>query len=235
MTVDQEAQKALAAQAAAALVEDGQVIGLGSGTTVAYLLDALGARVRDGLRCTGVPTSDETARIAAALGIPLGTLEEHPALDLDLDGADEVDPHLDLIKGRGGALLREKIVASAARRLIAIVDESKLVQRLGERAPLPVEIVPFGWSVTVAAIAALGAKAEIRGGPPASGGFRTDNGNLIADCHFAGLSDPQALAARLNAIPGVVDHGLFLNMTALALVGHADGRVERLTPPARVR
>jgi ribose 5-phosphate isomerase A len=228
VALDQEAQKALAARAAAALVENGQVIGLGSGTTVAYLLEALGTRVRDGLRCTGVPTSDETARCAAGLGIPLATLEDCPSLDLDIDGADEVNPRLDLIKGRGGALLREKIVASAARRLVVMVDETKLVRRLAERATLPVEIVPFGWSVTVAAIAALGAQVEIRGG---SQPFHTDNGNLIADCRFAPLARPQTTATRLSAIPGVVGHGLFLNMTSLVLVGRADGRVDRLTPP----
>jgi ribose 5-phosphate isomerase A len=227
VSLTQDQQKALAARAAAALVEDGQVLGLGSGTTVAYLLSALAERVRAGLHCTGVPTSEATAQLARSLGINLATLDEHPVLDLDLDGADEVDPHLNLIKGRGGALLREKIVAAASRRFVVIVDESKLVQHLGERAMVPAEIVPFGWPATVRALAGLGATVELRGGAQP---FRTDNGNLIADCRFADLSAPTALAARLNAIPGVVEHGLFLGMAALALVAHADGGVSRLQP-----
>jgi ribose 5-phosphate isomerase A len=224
VALDQEQQKALAAQAAAKLIEDGQVIGLGSGTTVAYLLQALGDRVRGGLRCTGVPTSEETARVAASLGIAVSTLEEHPSLDLDLDGADEVDPALNLIKGKGGALLREKIVASAARRLVIIVDQSKLVEHLGGSAPVPVEIVPFGWSVTLAALRAVGATGEIRGGKEP---YRTDNGNLIVDCHFADLVDPNEIATRMNAIPGVVGHGLFLGMASVVIAGHADGHVSR--------
>ena len=220
--LDLEEQKALSARAAARLVEDGQIIGLGTGTTMAYLIDALAERTRAGLRFVGVPTSESTERAARAVGFELSSLEKHPTLDLDIDGADEVDPQLDLIKGRGGALLREKIVACAARRFVVVVDESKPVQRLGERSTVPVEVVPFGWTATQRAIEALGAEAVLRGaGEP----FRTDNGNFILDCRFANLSDPARLARTVKGLPGVVEHGFFLGLASLVLVGHADGTV----------
>jgi ribose 5-phosphate isomerase A len=222
MPLDGEQQKALVSSVAAELVEDGQVIGLGTGTTVAYLIDALGARVRAGLRFTAVPTSENTERAARAAGLTLAGLDRHPLLDLDLDGADEVDPRLDLIKGRGGALLREKIVACAARRFIVLVDEAKPVQRLGERMTVPVEIVPFGWTATLRRLEQLGATAVLRGGEQP---LRTDNGNFVLDCRFSDLTDPAPLAAAVKAVSGVVEHGLFLGLASQVLVGRADGSV----------
>jgi ribose 5-phosphate isomerase A len=225
MPFDVEQQKALVSNAAAALVQDGQVVGLGTGTTVAYLIGALGERVRAGLRFTGVATSDITDRAARAAGLTLDGLERYPVLDLDLDGADEVDPRLDLVKGRGGALLREKIVACAARRFIVLVDEGKLVRRLGEIASLPIEIVPFGWTVTMRALEKLGAAASLRGGERP---HCTDNGNYILDCKFPSLAEPGPLASAIKAVPGVVEHGLFLDLASLVLVGHADGTITRM-------
>jgi ribose 5-phosphate isomerase A len=226
MTLDAEQQKALAAGVAAGMVEDGQVVGLGTGTTVAYLLVALAKRVREGLRFVGLCTSEQTESAARAAGMTVSSLERYPRLDLDIDGADQVDSDLNLIKGHGGALLREKIIASAARRFVVIVDESKLVRHLGEPPCLPVEIVPFGWTSTRAALEGLGAKAELRGGEAAP--FRTDNGNLILDCRFATLADPAEIAARIKALPGVIEHGIFLGLASIALVGHADGTVTTL-------
>lgn len=224
--LDVEGQKRIAGRWAAQQVEDGMVVGLGSGSTAAWAVRALAERVAAGLRCTGVATSLETDALARSLGIPMSTLDEQGALDLAIDGADEVDPHLDLIKGAGGALLREKLVELAARDLLMIVDERKLVAALGERAAVPVEIVPFGWRRTVAALERLGGSALLRGGADAP--FRTDGGHYIADCRFGRLADPAALAAAIKALPGVVEHGLFLGMAGRAAVGHADGTVEVL-------
>jgi len=227
MPLDVEQQKALVSGVAAELVEDGQVIGIGTGTTVAYLIDALAERARAGLRFTAVATSESTDRAARAAGFTLAGLERHPVLDLDLDGADEVDPRLNLIKGRGGALLREKIVACASRRFIVMVDEAKPVQRLGESASVPVEIVPFGWTATRRAVERLGATANLRGGEQP---FRSDNGNFILDCRFRDLTDPAPLATAVKSIPGVVEHGLFLGLASLVLVAHADGSVSKMEP-----
>jgi ribose 5-phosphate isomerase A len=223
--LEPEQQKALAARTAAELVQDGQIVGLGTGTTVAYLLEALGERVRAGLRFIAVPTSRETARLATVRGIPLTSLDDHPRLDIDIDGADEVDPNLNLIKGRGGALLREKLVAAASGRFVVIADESKLVTRLGEHMPVPVEVVPFGWTVTLAALSRLGAVTKLRGEKTP---FHTDNGNLIIDCRFAPQAAPNELAAQVKALPGVVEHGWFLGMASLAVIAHAGGTVTRL-------
>lgn len=224
MPLDQAAQKALAGRRAAEAVQDGMVVGLGTGSTAAALLEALGQRVRDGLRFTGVPTSEATARRAAELGIPLATLEERPGLDLDIDGADEVDPRGELIKGLGGALLREKIVACAARRLLIMVDESKLVGRLGEKAPVPVEVVRFGWTCTAQALRALGAVPVLRGGTASP--FLTDGGNLVLDCRFPAGADLVALAGPLKATVGVVEHGLFTGMRPTIVVARGDGTCE---------
>ncbi len=221
LSLDQAGQKRAAAVRAADEVRAGMIVGLGSGTTAAVLVARLAERVREGLRFTGVPTSEATARQARSLGIPLATLDEHPELDLDLDGADEVDGRRNLIKGLGGALLREKIVAAAARRLVIIVDESKLVERLGERAPLPVEVVRFGWRRTAAALRALGADPALRGS--ADDPFVTDGGNVILDCRFPLGADLAALADAIKLTVGVVEHGLFVGLRPTVVVGRADG------------
>jgi ribose 5-phosphate isomerase A len=227
--------KQRAAEAAALLVQPGMVVGLGTGSTSAFFVCALGARIRDGLLIAGgIPTSDATAALAQAEGVPLTTLDMHPVIDLAVDGADEVEPtRLDLIKGAGGALLREKIVASASRRFVVVVDEAKLVTRLGERFPVPVELVPFAHGVVPGLLRGLGAgKAAIRlrqDGTP----FLTDNGNLIADAGFDPIADPATLETAILALVGVVDCGLFIGRTDLVLVGGADG-VRRLTRGQRI-
>lgn len=220
------AMKARAAQQAAALVEDGMLVGLGSGSTSALMVQALAERAREGLRFTGVPTSEATVELATRLGLRLTSLDDQPHLDLTLDGADEVDPRLNVIKGGGGALLREKIVAGAARRLVLIVDHTKLVDHLGRRWALPVEIVPFGWTVTAAALTALGARPVRRthdDGAP----FVTDGGHYILDCRFDPFPEPEPLATRIKSLVGVVEHGMFLGMAEAVVVGYPD-RVEVL-------
>jgi len=217
----QEQGKALAGAEAAMRVQAGMRVGLGTGSTVAYFLTALGQRYRQrevpGI--VGVPTSIWTENRAKDLGIPVGTLEEVKSLDLTVDGADEVDPQLDLIKGLGGALLREKMVAQATRYFLIIVDESKVVRRLGTRSPLPVEVVPFSWQSHLAFLDGLGASGSLRRdqtGEP----FTTDNGNFILDCRFQeGIEDPAALDRAFASRAGVVETGLFLGMAGEALVG----------------
>lgn len=222
LPLDQAGQKALAARRAVAEVQDGMVLGLGTGSTSALVVSELGRRIeREGLRVVGVPTSEATMAQARALSIPLATLDQHPQLDLDIDGADEVDPRRDLIKGLGGALLREKIIALAARRLVIVVDESKVVSRLGEHAPVPVEVVPFGWRRTAAELVALGAEPRLRAA--AAGPFQTDGGHFILDCRFAEGRDLAELAGALKALTGVVEHGLFCGMRPTVVVGGADG------------
>ncbi len=208
--------KRQSAELAVAAVEDGMVVGLGTGSTAKIAVDLLGARVAAGLRIVGVPTSEATAAQARSLGIELGTLAEHPALDLTIDGADEVHTGtLDLIKGLGGALVREKIVAAASRRMIVIVDESKLVSALGG-VRLPVEVVQFGWQATLRHLERAGAQGVLRmkDGAP----FVTDNGNHILDCQLD-LADPAAADAALNAIPGVVMSGLFIGIATRVIAG----------------
>ncbi|MDQ7029438.1 MAG: ribose-5-phosphate isomerase RpiA [Ardenticatenia bacterium] len=208
-------------------VRDGMALGLGTGSTVKYALERLSAHLRSGrLRhIVGVPTSEQTADLSRHLGIPLVSLEETPLLDLYIDGADEIDPELNLIKGLGGALLREKIVACAARHMVVIADERKRVARLGQRAPLPVEVLPFGWNLHADWLAALGCTPLLRrraDGTP----FVTDNGNYIYDCTFpGGISAPHELQAQLNTRPGVVEHGLFLGYAHVAVVAGGTGNV----------
>jgi ribose 5-phosphate isomerase A len=214
--------KRAAAKRAVAEVADGMVVGLGSGSTAALALEYLAERVAGGLRITGIPTSEATAALARRLGIPLTDFDRHRRIDLTIDGADQVERGtLHLIKGLGGALLREKIVAAASARLIIAVDESKLVDRLGDRTPLPVEIVRFGWQTTLDRLTALGGAPRLRreNGEPVT----TDGGNLIADCAFPGVPDPTALQARLSAAIGVVETGLFIGMAAAVVVGGPDG------------
>jgi ribose 5-phosphate isomerase A len=223
--VEQDHEKQTAARAAAALVESGSIVGLGSGSTATYAIRFLGERVREGLKIVGIPTSQKTKQLAEQLGIPLATLDQHPQIDIDIDGADEIDPHLNLIKGGGGALLREKIIASASRRFIVVGDSSKQVAHLG-KFPLPVEVIPFAQSLIAKRISALGAQVSLRGG---SNPFVTDEGHHILDCTFGEILDPAGLAVKLHAIPGVVEHGLFIGMAEVALIGK-DGGVTQLRP-----
>jgi len=207
--------KRAAAAAALELVTPGMRLGLGTGSTARRFVELLGARVAQGLDVICVPTSEETRAQAEELKIPLATIEERPELDLTVDGADEFDSRLRLIKGGGGALLREKIVASASARMIVIADSSKFVVTLG-RFPLPVEVTPFGLEATRRSILreaeATGASGAVLLRKRAGEIFISDNGNYIVDCHFAALPDPDALAQRLSAIPGVVEHGLFIGI-----------------------
>jgi ribose 5-phosphate isomerase A len=225
---DVEAKKRRAAARAVAFIENGMRLGLGSGSTARHVVEIVARKLDAGeLRdIVGVPTSRSTEALAAGLGIPLLTLDEQPRLDLTIDGADEVNPALDVIKGLGGALLWEKIVARASDRLVIVVDESKLVTKLGERAPLPVEVVPFGWTTHMQFFKDLGADPRVRtddvGAP-----FRTDSGNLIVDCGFeSGIPSARDVERSLNERAGVVESGLFLGMaTAVVVAGDDDARV----------
>jgi ribose 5-phosphate isomerase A len=215
-------EKQLAARAAVQLVESGNIVGLGSGSTATYAIRFLAERVREGLKIVGIPTSQKTKQLAEQLGIPLSTLEEHPQIDIDVDGADEIDPQLNLIKGGGGALLREKVVASASRRFIVVAESTKQVARLG-KFPLPVEVIPFAQSVIQTRIEALGAQVSLRR-YAYDNPYVTDEGHHILDCYFGEIADPPALAQKLRSFPGVVEHGLFIDMAEMAFVGK-DGRV----------
>jgi ribose 5-phosphate isomerase A len=225
MPKTQEDLKRAAALRAIAYLTSGTVIGLGTGSTVRPLLDLLGERLAAGaLRdIVAVPTSADTATRCRALGIPLTTLDEHPELALAVDGADEVGPRLDLIKGLGGALLHEKLVARAAQRFVIVADASKRVRKLGTRSPVPVEVVPFGWSTHLPFLRKLGAEPALRrtaAGDP----FVTDAGHYIVDCRFSGgLRDPRAVARALALRPGIVADGLFLGMAHVAVVAGAGG------------
>lgn len=213
--------KTRAAERAVELVPDGADIGLGSGSTAEIAIQLLGDRVREGLRLRGAPTSERTARLAMDVGIPLVSLEETVELELTLDGADEVDPNLNLIKGLGGALTREKIVARASKLEVILVDESKLVSTLGEKAPLPVEVIPFGWTRAVRELEGMGLSPELRRerGEP----YVTDNGNYILHLHTGPISDPQALHTQVLSVVGVVETGLFIGIAGLVVIGGAGG------------
>ena len=223
-----EELKKKAGEEAANRIQSGQRIGLGTGSTVRYFLEALGKRLSSGelSHIVGVPTSKNTEKLARSLNIPLTTLETESSLDLCVDGADEVDPQLNLIKGLGGALLREKIVAMASERFIVIVDNGKLVQRLGEKCPVPAEVLPFGWNTTAEQIKALGGRPALRADN--SSPYITDQKNHILDCHFGPIGDAESLAQQLDSIAGVLGHGLFLNIAQEAIVGTPDG-VDHLT------
>lgn len=215
--------KRQAALKAVDYVQDGMVIGLGTGSTAKHMILALGERIRQGLKIRGVPTSQETADLARSQGIPLIESDNTWTLDLAIDGADQVDPQLCLIKGGGGALLKEKIVAAAARQLIIVVDHTKRVPVLGNSFPLPIEVVPFGWGNTAKQLEAIAGKAVLRerGGLP----FRTEAGHLILDLHVGSITDPADLEIRLNQVPGVVETGLFVGRTSLLIVGAPEGVV----------
>jgi ribose 5-phosphate isomerase A len=218
-------EKEAAGRAAAELVRDGDVVGLGTGSTAYFAVVALGERVKAGLKIIGIPTSVQTADLARTLGIPLTTLDEHPEIDITIDGADEVDPRLNLIKGGGGALLREKVVASVTKKMVVVADSGKVVATLG-KFPLPVEVISFARTVVEKTIVSLGAMPKLRTKPDGSP-YLTDNGNQILDCSFGAIADPAALAHELNGTPGVVEHGLFIGLAKLALVGRGD-RVDEL-------
>jgi len=222
--------KRAAAERALALVRDGMRVGLGTGSTAAHFVAALGDRVRAGLAVVGVPTSEATRAQAEGEGIALATLDDVPELDLTVDGADELDDGLRLIKGGGGALLREKIVAAASRRMVVIADGSKRVERLG-RFPLPIEVIPFGLGATRRAVAAAveraGAQGDLRLRSAANGKpFATDGGHFILDAHLGRIDAPEALAAALATIPGVVEHGLFLGLATGGILATDDGLIE---------
>ena len=217
-------EKDAAARASLRYVNDGDIVGLGTGSTAAFMVRALAEKVRAGLKIVGIPTSKRTEELAASLGIAVTTLDEYQDINVTIDGADEFDSQLRLIKGGGGALLREKIVASASRKLVIIADSSKQARKLG-RFPLPVEVIPFAEKLVARKIVAMGAQVKLReyayGNP-----FVTDEGHHILDCHFGEIDDPEKIGSELRFMPGIVEHGLFLNMASVVVVGKADGVVE---------
>src|SRR5579864_5047662 len=227
MTNDQgtsDLEKEAAARASLQFIQDGQVVGLGTGSTAAYFIKLLAEKVRNGLRIRGIPTSVRSLELAKSLGIPLTTLEECQEIAVTVDGADEVDPELRLIKGGGGALLREKIVASATKQFIVVADESKQVARLG-KFPLPVEVIKFAEALVAKRITALGAevklRADVEGNP-----YVTDENNHILDCRFGEIRDADGLARKLSEMPGVVEHGLFIGMASVALFARGSEVIE---------
>jgi ribose 5-phosphate isomerase A len=232
MSIDRDQLKRAAALRAIKEVEDGMVVGLGTGSTAAFVVEGLAARVATGLRVVGIPTSERTAAQARRLGIPIATFAEHQRLDLTIDGADEVQlGTLDLIKGLGGALLREKIVAAASDRLVIVVDEEKLVEQLGEHTPVPVEVSQFGWQATAVALAKLNCVPERRyatGEQP----YVTDGGNFILDCRFGHLAHPGAIEQNIAMTVGTVESGLFVGRTSVVVVASTTG-VEVLVPPEK--
>jgi ribose 5-phosphate isomerase A len=226
--VDDATRLARLAEAAAALVEDGMLLGLGSGSTAEATIRALGVRVAAGLRVSGVPTSARTERLARELDIPLCSLDEVDRLDLGIDGADEIDPKLDVVKGRGGALLYEKLVALTCQRYLIVAASEKLVARLGTRMPLPVEVVPVGWKQTASRLESRGCRTVLRrmtDGAP----FVSDGGHYVFDCATGPIAEALELAASLKAITGVVDHGIFAGFADRAMVVDPDGTVSTLT------
>jgi ribose 5-phosphate isomerase A len=220
----QDQLKKQAGEAAARLVEDGMIVGLGTGSTAAYAIEALGRRVTaEGLRISGIPTSARTMEQARSVHIPLTTFAEHAEIDLTIDGADEVLPGpLYLIKGHGGALLREKIVAAASKRMVVVADASKLVKTLGELCSVPTEIVPFGWEATQKKLERLNAYPVLRLGADKKP-YVTDGGHYILDCAFGAMADPKEIAHHLDHVVGLVEHGLFLKFATEAVIAGADG------------
>ena len=221
----QDEAKRLVAKRAVEFVKDGMAVGLGTGTTSTMFIHELAARVQQGLKIRCVASSDASHNLGLSLGMDVTTLDELPELDVYIDGADEVGPGLVLIKGGGGALLREKIVASAAKEFVVVVDSTKMVERLG-RFPLPVEVVKMALPVVEPRLAALGLNPKQRTAKNGSGPYLTDEGNYILDCACGSIDDPEVMAAEIRGIVGVVEHGLFLGMATLALVAGEDGVTE---------
>jgi ribose 5-phosphate isomerase A len=218
-----------AAQAALEYVKDGMVVGLGTGSTSAHFVRLLGERVRQGLRVKGVPTSEATRNLAEQVGVPLLEISQVASIDVDVDGADEIDPAFRLVKGGGGALLREKIVAAASKQMVVIADETKWVETLGE-FPLPVEVTRFGFALTAQRIRdalreteCAGHEVVLRVSGKSNEPVITDGGNYIVDAHAKRITDAEALAKRLQAIPGVVEHGLFIGLATTVILGKAKG------------
>ncbi|MFZ1681501.1 MAG: ribose-5-phosphate isomerase RpiA [Rhizobiaceae bacterium] len=229
--MDARQLKIEAARAALEHVSDGMKLGIGTGSTAEEFVRLLAERVAGGMRIVGVPTSERTAKLCRELAVPLATLEEEPALDLTIDGADELDAHLNLVKGGGGALLREKIVAAASKAMIVIADGSKVVETLG-RFPLPIEVNRFGLAATTLAIGDAASRLGLSGALALRGGddpFVTDGGHLILDASFGRIRDPEALSNALHLVPGVVEHGLFIGLATRAIIAFPDG-VRQMTP-----
>ena len=215
--------KKMAGEKAVEYVEDGMILGLGTGSTVEYTLRKLGELVKDGLKIKGIPTSMHTRKIAKECNIPLTTLEENPEIDLTIDGADEVDSELNLIKGGGGALTREKIIAYHSKKEIIVVDETKIVKALGTDVPLPVEVVKYGWTSTKKTLEEFGCTAELR--KIINDPYLTDNSNYILDCDFEKIEEPEQIEKDINNIPGVVENGLFIGLVDEIIVGSKQGIV----------
>lgn len=227
--VDLNELKRAAAEAAVQLLQNGMIVGLGSGSTATLAIREIGKRVAQGLKIVGIPTSEETAQLARELKIPLSNLAEHEQIDMTIDGADEVElGTLNLIKGRGGALLREKIVASASAQFVIVVDTTKLVDQLAVRDAIPAEVVTFGWQATAKRLRQLGAKVSPRMGTDGQF-YVTDGGHYILDCEFGATASAVALERELDSVVGLVEHGLFLGMTTEVFVGEAEG-VRILSP-----
>ncbi|MBS4196732.1 ribose-5-phosphate isomerase RpiA [Lederbergia citri] len=215
--------KKLAGEKAVEFIKDGMIVGLGTGSTVHWSILKLGELVKQSLTIKGVPTSKQTEQLAKELGIPLVNMSSIEQIDITIDGADEANPEFELIKGGGGALLREKMVASISKRMIVVMDETKYVAHLG-KFPLPVEITQFGWEMTSKQVSTLGCEPKLRVENNLS--FITDNGNYILDCHFGEILDAKRLNEELNMIPGVVENGLFVNIADTMVIGNSDGHVE---------
>ena len=219
-----EQEKEAAARASLQFVKDGQVVGLGTGSTAAYFIKLLGEKVKNGLRVRGIPTSVRSKELAESLRIPLTTLDECQEIAVTVDGADEVDPQLRLIKGGGGAMLRERIVASATKQMIVVADASKQVKHLG-KFPLPVEVIKFAQALIRKRIEALGADVQLRMGSDGKP-YVTDENHHILDCRFGQIRDPEGLACELSSMPGLVEHGLFIGMASVALFARGSEIVE---------
>jgi ribose 5-phosphate isomerase A len=223
VTWKEEAKKRVASEAVKH-IQEGFIVGLGSGSTAAYVIQEIGRRMRqDGLRVLGVPTSSQAMMLAVHSGIPLTTLDEHPTLDLAIDGADQIDKKLNMIKGRGGALTREKIVASAAKQLVIVADEMKLVEKLGDNCQVPVEVLPFALATATASIKELGGKPLLRESKGKVGAVVTDNGNYIIDIEFESIYNAEELNQRLKLTPGIFETGLFIKMADVVYLGKPDG------------